>query len=161
KQGQIFAQINPDEFRYKMEQADAVSEQAVSNLKRIEKLAKSELVAPQQLDDARSAATQAKAAADLARKKFQDTQGGAPFNGAIAKRSVSLGEYVRVGQQLFEVVVLDQLKLTGEIPERYLSEVHPNDAVSAEVNAYPGQPFRGKISRISPAVNPTSRSFTV
>jgi RND family efflux transporter MFP subunit len=161
KQGQLLAQINPDEYRYKMEQADAQSQQAEANLSRIQKLAKNEMVSQQQLDDARFSAAQAKANADLAKKKFQDTEVRAPFNGAIAKRSVSSGEYVRVGQALFEVVVLDSLKLTGEIPERYLSQIKPGDEVTADVDAYKDQPFKGQISRISPAVNATSRSFTV
>lgn len=161
RQGQVLAQIVPDEYRFRMEQAEAQSQQGESNLKRVDKLAKTEMVAPQQLDDAKSIATQARAAADLARKKFRDTEIRAPFNGAIAKRMVSTGEYVRVGQPLFQVVAIDQLKLTGEVAERYLSQVRAGDPVATEVEAYPGKIFNGTVSRISPAVNPISRAFTV
>lgn len=159
--GQLLAQITPDELRYKAEQAEALSAQAEANWARVEKLGKSEMVSPQQLDDARAAVAQTRAAAALAKKKLEDTTVKAPFSGAIAKRNVSTGEYVRVGQPLFQVVALDRLRLTGEIPERYLAEVHAGDAVSTEIDAYPGRKFTGRIDRISPIVNPGSRAFTV
>jgi len=161
RRGEMLARVNPDEYRFRMEQAEAQRQQAEANLRRVEQLARSEMVAAQQLDDARSAAAQARAMADLAKKKFADTEVRAPFDGAIAKRNVSAGEYVRVGQPLFEVVILDPLKITGEVPERYLSEVRAGDEVEAHVDAFPGRGFAGKISRISPAVNPQSRAFTV
>ncbi len=159
--GQVLARINPDEYRYRMEQAEAQKQQAEANLRRVEQLAKNEMVAPQQLDDARSAAAQARAMADLARKKFADTEMRAPFAGAIAKRLVSSGEYVKVGQALFEVVVLDPLKITGEVPERYLAEVHVGDQAEAHVDAFREQAFAGKVSRIGPAVSAQSRAFPV
>jgi membrane fusion protein (multidrug efflux system) len=161
RQGEVLARINPDEFRYRMQQAEAQREQADANLRRVEQLAKSEMVAAQQLDDARSQASQARAMADLARKKFSDTELRAPFAGAVARKLVTAGEYVKVGQPLFEIVSLDPLKMTGEVPERFLPQVHAGDAVEAHVDAFRGRGFEGKVSRISPAVNPQSRSFTI
>src|SRR5262249_38730445 len=129
RKDQVLARINPDEYRLRMEQAESQRRLTEANLARVTQLAQSESVAPREVDDARSAADQARAAADLARKKFRDTEVRAPFSGAVAKRSVSAGEYVKVGQPLFEIVELDPLKLTGEVPERYLPDVHVKDEV--------------------------------
>lgn len=161
RRGDVLARINPDEYRFRMDQAEAQKQQAEANLRRIEQLAKTEMVAPAQLDDARSQAAQSRAMADLAHKKFADTEVRAPFDGAVAKRSVMPGEYVKVGQALFQVVSLDPLKMTGEVPERFLPDVHQSDQVEAHVDAFSDRGFDGKVSRVSPAVNPQSRSFTI
>lgn len=159
--GDVLARINPDEFRFRFEQAEAQKSQSEANLRRIEALAKAEAVAPQQLDEVRATAAQARANHDLARKKLGDTEVRAPFSGAVAKRLVSPGEYVRVGQALFQIVALDPLKMTGEVPERYLTELHVGDQVSAEIAAFAGKTWQGKVSRISPSVNPQSRSVAI
>src|SRR5215471_7312547 len=65
RRGEMLARVNPDEYRFRMEQAEAQRQQAEANLRRVEQLARSEMVAAQQLDDARSAAAQARAMADL------------------------------------------------------------------------------------------------
>ena len=161
RRGDVLARVNPEEYKFRMEQAEAQKQQAEANLKRIEQLAKTEMVAPAQLDDARSQAAQARALADLAHKKFGDTEVRAPFDGAVAKRTLMPGEYVKVGQPLFQIVSLDPLKMTGEVPERFLPDVHQGDEVEAHTDAFANRTFEGKVSRVSPSVNPQSRSFTV
>ncbi len=159
--GQVLARVASDEYRLRMDQADALSRQAEANLLRTGKLARSQMVAEKDLDDAKFAAQQLRAAADLAKKKYADTEVRAPFAGAIARRVVSTGEYVKVGQPLFQVVQLDPLKLTGEVPERYLADVKVGDTLEAFVDAFPGETFEGKVSRLSPIVNPQSRAFSI
>jgi membrane fusion protein (multidrug efflux system) len=161
RRGDVLARINPDEYKFRMDQADAQRQQAEANLKRVDQLAKNEMVPAAQLDDARSQAAQSRAMADLAKKKFGDTEVRAPFDGAVAKRTVMPGEYVKPGQALFEVVSLDPLKMTGEVPERFLPDIHQGDHVEAHVDAFPDKAFEGKVSRVSPSVNPQSRSFTI
>ncbi len=159
--GQVLARVASDEYRLRMEQADALAKQAEANLVRTGKLARTQMVAEKDLDDAKFAAQQLRAAADLARKKYADTELRAPFSGAIARRLVSTGEYVKVGQPLFQVVALDPLKLTGEVPERYLADVKVGDPLEAYVDAFPNETFVGKLSRMSPTVNPQSRAFSI
>jgi len=47
------------------------------------------------------------------------------------------------------------------VPERFLPLVRQGDSVQAHVDAFADQTFDGKVSRISPAVNAQSRSFTI
>lgn len=159
--GQVLARVASDEYRLRMEQADALARQAEANLARTGKLARTQMVAEKELDDARFSSLQLRAAADLAKKKYADTEVRAPFSGAIGKRLVSTGEYVKVGQPLFQVVQLDPLKLTGEVPERYLADIKVGDPLEAYVDAFPGEVFQGKVSRLSPTVNPQSRAFSI
>lgn len=82
---------------------------------------------------------------------------------AVARRMVSLGEMVRAfpSTPVYELVVDDALKLKVMVPERYLAQVAPGQAVEVRVDAYPGRTFPAHIGRISPAVDSRSRTFEV
>jgi RND family efflux transporter MFP subunit len=96
-----------------------------------------------------------------ARKKLRDTTILAPIAGSIAKRSISAGEFVKVGVHLFTIVQDHPLKLRGMVPERFAPELQPGQGVEVRVDPFPDKKFTGKISRISPAAELASRSFLV
>ena len=47
----------------------------------------------------------------------------------------------------------------SEIPEKMAPWVKAGQAVSLEVDAFPGRPLTGTLTRLSPAVNPSTRAF--
>ena len=81
----------------------------------------------------------------------------------VAKRMASVGEMVRAfpSTPVFELVLDDVLKLLVMIPERYMAQVSMGLEVEVTVEAYPNEIFKGKVARISPIVDPQSRSFEV
>jgi len=104
---------------------------------------------------------QAKAALDLARKRLQDTNIIAPFDGFVRKRLVNAGETHKEKTPLMSLVATQALKLQGEVPERFAPRLAAGRPVRVEVEAYPGRAFAGTITRVSPAVDVESRTFTV
>jgi len=62
---------------------------------------------------------------------------------------------------LFELVVDRPLKLKATVPERHRSELTVGQQADVRVEYFPGQPFRGEVSRVSPAVDRASRTFQV
>jgi RND family efflux transporter MFP subunit len=98
---------------------------------------------------------------DTARKKLRDTVIAAPLSGSISKRAISAGEYVKVGTPLFTIVQDSPLKLRGMIPERFAPDIHSDQAVEIRVDSFQNDVFRGKLTRISPSSDVTSRSFLV
>lgn len=101
-----------------------------------------------------------RAALGLARKRLSDTSVTSPLAGVVSERLVSLGELVKAGQPVARVVVGDPLKLKGDVPERYASEVRPDMAVSVSLDAV-GLEAEGKVSRVGPSVTSSSRTFRV
>src|SRR5438128_607467 len=95
----------------------------------------------------------------LADRQFRDTQIRAPFDGYVEKRLVNLGELVKMQMPVMAVVRVDPLKVTAEIPEKMAPWIGEGQIVELHVDAYPSQPFAGKVSRISPAVNTATRAF--
>lgn len=104
---------------------------------------------------------QAVAGLELARKRLQDTEIVAPFDGFVRKRLVNVGETYKDKTPLMSLVATQALKLQGEVPERFAPQLGLGHAVRVEVEAYPGRKFPGTITRVSPAVDAESRTFTV
>jgi multidrug efflux pump subunit AcrA (membrane-fusion protein) len=174
------AHLPPIEKTPDVQKAQAELVQAKQGFDRAEELHRKQLVPRQTLDDAQtmlqskqasydSALQNAKnlradidaseAAMKLADRQLRDTAIRAPFDGYIQKRLISLGEYVKVQTPAMAVVKIDPLKVTAEIPEKMAPWIKLDQAVELHVDAYADKAIAGKVSRISPAVNPATRAF--
>jgi len=103
----------------------------------------------------------ARARVDLARKASADTVVRAPFDGLVAERLVSTGDYVTRGTKVASVVKIDPLRVELTVPEQYLSRVTSGQAVRLSVDAYAGEAFPAKVRFVSPALKTDQRALTV
>jgi RND family efflux transporter MFP subunit len=103
----------------------------------------------------------ARARVDLARKASADTVVRAPFDGLVAERLVSTGDYVTRGTKVASVVKIDPLRVELTVPEQYLSRVTSGQAVRLSVDAYAGETFPAKVRFVSPALKTDQRALTV
>jgi RND family efflux transporter MFP subunit len=124
--------------------------------------------ARQQFEAAKNGAAQqyqvlqsARARVALARKALADTVVRAPFNGLVAERLVSVGDYVTKGMKVAVVVRVNPLRVQLTVPEQFVSAVAVGAPVSFQVDAYPGRSFIGKVRYLSPTVEAAQRSLIV
>lgn len=87
----------------------------------------------------------------------------APISGTISERQVNLGSEVRTDATapLFVITDSKQLWALIDLPERYLDKVALGQPVSVEVDAYPGEAFKGKITVIAEVLDPVTRRIQV
>jgi RND family efflux transporter MFP subunit len=97
----------------------------------------------------------------LAERDLRDTVIRAPFQGFVAERLVSLGQYVQPQTPVMRLVQLHPLKVTAEVPEKFAPWMETGRDVSLRVDAFPAETFTGKIVRIGPSVNLKSRAFAI
>ena len=161
KKGDVLCRITPVEYEWKKTQAEADLMKAEEDFKRAQKLHADSVMAKEQMDENQRKLNVARATADLARKKLEDTVLRAPFDGAVGKRLVNPGEYVRAGSAAFYLVRLQPIKFKGDVPERYAGDVHKDDHVLAYTDAGRDYPFPGTIERVGPSVASDSRSFPI
>ena len=95
----------------------------------------------------------------LADRQLRDASIRAPFDGYVQKRLVSLGDFVKSQTPVMSIVRMDSLKAVAEVPERMAPWVQLGQQVDVGVDAFPGQAIVGTVSRISPAVNTSTRAF--
>jgi len=97
----------------------------------------------------------------LAQRNLRDAVIRAPFDGYVAERLVSQGQYIQTQAPVMRIVRLQPLKLTAEVPEKFAPWIQTGREMTVRVDAYPSQTFGGKVVRISPAVNLRSRAFAI
>jgi RND family efflux transporter MFP subunit len=56
---------------------------------------------------------------------------------------------------------IDKLKVMANVSEQYFTSVKVGDKVTIEVDIYPGKQFEGQVSRINPAFDARTRTFSV
>jgi len=116
-------------------------------------------VALQEVDRLKALLVSSEASERLAEKKLNDSTIRAPYPGSIKTRDVHPGEYLRVQSPVMVLVRTDHLRARLAVPERWAGWVKDGVTVDLHVEAFPGQTFQGKISRINPAVSQDSRTF--
>jgi membrane fusion protein, multidrug efflux system len=98
---------------------------------------------------------------ELARARLDKTRIRAPFDGSIGLRSISVGDFVDVGQPLVSLVDLDPLKVDFRVGEIHLPDVLAGQSISVTVDAFPGQRFTGEVFAIEPQVDINGRALVV
>lgn len=122
----------------------------------------------QQLEAAKNGAAQqyqalqaARARIALAHKALADTVIRAPFDGLVAERMVSVGDYVSKGNKVVQVVRVNPLRIQLTVPEQFVAAVKVGQPVEFAVDAYPGRRFNGTVKFVSPALEATRRALIV
>jgi multidrug efflux pump subunit AcrA (membrane-fusion protein) len=120
-------------------------------------------------------------AVEAAKQKLADTRVAAPrieplkmtaesqpiatsdLSYVVAERMVSVGEMVRAfpTTPIYRLVLDDLLKFKATVPERYVSQLKTGQDARLTVEAWPGETFPGKVSRINPTVNVQNRTFEI
>jgi RND family efflux transporter MFP subunit len=170
--GQLLARFESSEQETSQSSAEADVSSATSdlataqwNLDQSRDLFKAGAIAERDLKVAEQTVESAKArlAAANARLKStsnvsRDTRVVAPAAGIIDKRLVQNGERVTRGRQLFSLVRNDALELAAAVPAKQATAVAPGQVVHFVADA---RSFDGRVARVSPTVDPTTRAVTV
>lgn len=186
RRGQLIGKIEDREIVEQVRQAEAsqnVGEAtirqreadlnlALTNVERSRNLYGRQLLPKQTLDDAEARYTSAVAQVDLARAQLAQSASRleelrinlgnlnvvSPVNGFVAKRNVDQGAWVSQNVPLVSVVDISSLRLVANVVEKDLRLVGVGDPATVEVDAFPGEKFNGRIARVSPILDPATRT---
>lgn len=110
--------------------------------------------APQQVSATRAKANaadatvlQRKAQLEQAELNLGYTVVRSPVTGIVGKKSVEVGENVSSGQELLEVVPLDDIWVTANFKETQLERMRPGQPVTVKVDAY-GRSWTGRVTNL-------------
>jgi membrane fusion protein (multidrug efflux system) len=84
----------------------------------------------------------------------------APFDGIVAERQVTPGEWVSPGRPLFTLVDADPLRIELSVPETSVSHVELGQAVALSTVSRAGQTFTATVSRVGAEID-RSRALIV
>jgi RND family efflux transporter MFP subunit len=81
-----------------------------------------------------------------------------PVDGFVGKRTVDPGAMVNTNTAILSVVDISSLRLVANVVEKDLRMVTAGDMAEVEVDAYPGEKFKGRIARVAPVLDPATRT---
>jgi len=80
-----------------------------------------------------------------------------PITGTVTKRHVAMGDYVKEGSALFEVVDLSNVWVMFDGYESDLPWIKKNDTVMFTIQSVPGRKYSGRVTYIEPFIDARTR----
>src|ERR1700689_717063 len=140
--------------RANVQAAEQAVRQAQGKLLQARADLRSAQTAPQQIsmtlakaDAADAQARERKAELDQADLNLSHTVVRSPVTGIIGKRTVEVGQNVGVGQELVEVVPLNDVWVTANFKETQLAHMRPGQLVEIKVDAY-GRAWQARVTNM-------------
>lgn len=96
----------------------------------------------------------------LAQKRLGDTTIRAPFDGAVAQKLVSPGQYIKDNTPVLTLVKNYPLRLRADIPENASGAVGLGTTLTFVTDAIPGAQFNAVVRQLNPTLDAKSRSLT-
>lgn len=186
RRGQIIAKVEDSEIREQVRQAEAsfkVSQATIrqreadlqlakTNLERNRSLLDRQLLPRQTYDDtdaryqaalaqvdlANAQFEQAKARLDELRITLENTNIPSPVDGFVGKRFLDAGAFISPNAPVVSVVDIRSVRMVANLVEKDVKRVGVGTPAKVEVDAFPGETFAGKVSRIAPVFDPATRT---
>ena len=171
QKGEVIARIEATKIEQAVVQARAAVASAKSQLanlqaefQRAQRLIKENAISQQQFDAiktqyqaAQAMVEQGEAALIQAQSQRADANVTAPISGIIGVRYYEQGDMATGPLPLVTVVQMKRVKAVVNAPEQDFGELKVGQCADLKVMSYPDRLFEGKITRISPVLDPITR----
>jgi HlyD family secretion protein len=187
--GQRLAKIEDAELREQVKQAEAsfaVSAATIrqreadlrlaqTNLERSRNLFERQLIPKQTYDDTEARHQAAVAQIDLAQAQYAQAQARldelkinlgntiltSPVNGFVGSRTLDAGAWVTPNSGFISLVDISVVRLVANVVERDLRRITEGLTATVEVDAYPGEKFKGRVAHVAPVLDPATRTAQI
>ena len=173
--GQVLARIDQADLRARLQQQQAMLDEAQAKLSMATKneanseaLLSQKYISQNAFDStqntvalARANVKSAAAMVEIARIALNDGIIKAPISGIVSKRHVQAGEKLAPDMPIYSIVNLSELTLEAQVPASEIPRVKVGQDVRFKVDGFQKREFEGKVARINPATEAGSRSMLV
>ena len=81
-----------------------------------------------------------------------------PFSGVVIEKMVQQGQYVAMGEALFNIADLSSVWVEVEVYENEVSNIHLGQQVEIRSQSFPDKPSTGRIAFVYPFLDPKTRT---
>jgi membrane fusion protein (multidrug efflux system) len=161
KAGAVLVQLNADSDIAQLHSLQAAADLSATVVKRDQAQLEVQAIAQAQVDadmaDLKSRrALVAQQEATIAKKTIR-----APFSGKLGITTVNPGQYVNPGDKIVTLQTIDPIYVDFYLPQRQIGGLVVGQVVNVVTDGFPGVSFPGRITAISPKVDPTTRNVQV
>jgi RND family efflux transporter MFP subunit len=189
RRGQLLAVVEDREIEQQIHEAEAalaVSRASIQQreaelanftrqVRRFRDLYEQDLISRQELDDVLTRQQASEAQVELSRAQYrqaqasvnqfkidlENTRSNAPMDGFVGRRMVHPGALVSGNTPILHIVDLRTLRMVVHVVEKDIVRVRREVEAEIRVDAFPVRTFRGKVSRVSPIMDPATRTGEV
>lgn len=159
--GQLLIQLDPSIVAAELQQAQANLHLAQTNYERTVELRKNNFVSQAAQDQALNNLRVVEATVALAQARVAKMAIRAPFSGVIGIRQVSVGDYVKEGQDLVTLEDTSAFKVDFRLPEMLMSQLILGQQVEVRSDALPGRHFVAVLDAIDPLIDQNGRALVL
>jgi len=157
-----------------LDQAETQLETVKKDYERYDQLYSEKVISEQQLDHARGQFNLASAGQRLAGRQLDEARSGlrqleitmgyheirSPISGIVAGRFIDPGDTSSAENPAFLVNRQERVKVTGAVPEAGFTKLRVGQPATVTLDALGGRAVRAKIARLSPVIDPGTRTGT-
>ncbi len=184
--GQQIAKIEDRELREQIKQAEAALEVTRSTVTlrendvkvqqnaydRVKALHAGGLTPKQNLEDAEARFSSAQSQVAVAKAQLQSTEARldelkitlgnttvlSPLEGFVSRRNLDPGGFAAANTSIVTVVDISTVRLVANLVEKGFNKIAAGVSADVEVDTFPGEQFKGQVSRVAPVFDPATRT---
>lgn len=150
--------LDQAELQAQLAGSTANAKTEIQRYERTQELFDKNFISQEALDVARGNMNRAKSRQKQDEALLAKTVINAPFAGVLGLRQVSLGAYVKAGDDIVKLDNIASLKMDFRVPEVYAPKLKPGQTVQIRVDAFPSEAFAGKIYALEPSMDEKTRT---
>lgn len=157
--GDNIFQIDERDLKAQLNRTKALVKQRQVEYKGSQRLTGKGLVSQTKVAESVALLESAKADAKAMQVKLDSTSITAPFGGILNERYIELGDYVKEGDKLADLLDFSHFVILGEISEKDASSIKVG--YTATISIVTGEKYQGTVKFISSVSNPATRTFLI
>jgi membrane fusion protein (multidrug efflux system) len=161
KSGELLVSLDDELLKAELAKAQATTSQARQDLSRISNLAKRRAASKDELSRVKTKLQVAEAEQNLLQVRLSHTRIAAPFDGVISARHKEPGDVVARHTHILTLTDPDSLVTEIHVSELLLPHLKLNDPVRVRIDAIGDRTLEGRILRIHPELDATTRQGIV
>ena len=161
KQGDLLVQLDIKVEKAQLRSAEATAQLAQTEFERASRLRESGNVPQSDLDRSVADLERAKAEIENFKALIDRKTIQAPFDGRVGIRQINLGQYVPTGAPIVSLQADEQVYVNFSLPQKTLSKIESGMKLEIMSDAFSGRSFPGKLTAVSPEIDPATRSVAL
>ena len=159
--GDLLVQLDVKVEQAQLRAAEATARLAELEFQRAKRLRESGNVPQSNLDRAVADMERANAEVENIRAMIDRKTIRAPFSGRAGIRQINLGQFVPLGAPVVPIQAYEQVYVDFSLPQQALATVAEGYQLALKADAYPTRIFEGRVTALSPEIDPATRTIKV
>ncbi|MDO9244862.1 MAG: efflux RND transporter periplasmic adaptor subunit [Phenylobacterium sp.] len=158
--GAVLVELKATEQDAGLAQAQASLVQAQRAYDRYRTLGQQGFASKAMIDQYEANYLSAKANVAAAQARQGDRLIRAPFAGVVGLSDITQGSLINPGSAIVTLDDTSAIRVDFQVPDRYIASVRQGQAVTARVDAYPGEVVQGRIALLDTRIDERTRALT-